>query len=219
MKQTDYEYYEEMKALARQVRSEHGLNTPRVLRSHMRSIYKKYGIQFDLWPVKGAPPSVKLRSLRGAFFNDEYGVTIMVNRFLPDAPAIFTMGHELKHFLVDRDHKNLWCGDDNLNDKIEIGAEVFASELMFPEKDFEDFLLKMGVKKGECTDEDLVRLKHATQTTLSYAGLVKKAEFLEFVAKGSLSKVKWQQLEEKIYGVPDYKLLRPQRKQSKKLTC
>ncbi|OKH30524.1 hypothetical protein NIES2101_42290 [Calothrix sp. HK-06] len=196
MKQTEYKYYENMKALAREVRSEHGLNTPRVLRSDLRRIYKEYGIQFDLWPVRGAPPTVKLKSLRGAFFNDEHGVTIMVNRFLPDAPAIFTMGHELKHFLVDRDHKNLWCGDDNVSDTIEIGAEVFSAELMFPEKDFEDCLLQMGVKRGECTPQILARLKHSTETTLSYAGLVKKAEFLSFAPKGAFRKVRWQEIEE-----------------------
>lgn len=218
MKQTDYEYYEEMKALARKIRTEHGLNTPRVQRSHIRAIYKKYDIQFDLWPVKGAPPTVKLKSLRGAFFNDEHGVTIMVNRFLPDAPAIFTMGHELKHFLVDCDYKTLWCGDDNVNDKIEIGAEVFSAELMFPEKDFEDLLVQMGVKKGECNPEILVRLKHTTQTTLSYAGLVKKAEFLGFAPKGSFNRVKWQQLEDQIYGVPIHRQIKRQRKQAKELT-
>jgi hypothetical protein len=51
-------YYEELKTLARQVRAENGLSTPRVLRSDMRRIYKAYGIRIDLWPVAG----VSLRS-------------------------------------------------------------------------------------------------------------------------------------------------------------
>ncbi|MES1024897.1 ImmA/IrrE family metallo-endopeptidase [Gloeocapsa sp. BRSZ] len=196
------------------MRSEHGLTTPRILRSDLRRIYKIYDIQFDLWPTKGAPPTVKLKSLRGAFFCDEYGVAIMVNRFLPDAPAIFTMAHEFKHFLVDREFGTLWCGDDNQNEKIEIGAEVFAAELMFPEQDFRDNLIQMGIRKGECTPEVLVRLKRETQATLSYTGLVKKAEFLGFAPLGSLAGVKWQQLEEQIYGKPVYKQIQRRRGQT-----
>lgn len=209
-------YYEEMKALARQIRLKHGLTTPRVRRSDLRRIYKPYDIQFDLWPLKGAPSTVKLKSLRGAFFYDECGVTIMVNRFLPDAPAIFTMAHEFKHFLVDRDIGTLWCGDDNQNEEIEIGAEVFAAELMFPEQDFRDNLIQMGIRKGECTPEVLVRLKRETQATLSYAGLVKKAEFLGFAPLGSLAGVKWQQVEEQIYGEPVYKQIQRYHRQTKK---
>lgn len=210
------QYYEEMKALARQMRSEHGLTTPRVLRSDLRRIYKIYGIRFDLWPRKGAPPTVKFKSLRGAFFCDEHGVAIMVNRFLPDAPAIFTMAHEFKHFLVDRDFGTLWCGDDNQNEEIEIGAEVFAAELMFPEQDFRDNLIQRGIREGECTPEVLVRLKRETQATLSYTGLVKKAEFLGFAPLGSLAGVKWQQLEEQIYGEPVYKQIQRHHRQTKK---
>lgn len=205
------EYYEEMKALARQTRSKYGLTTPRVRRSDLRRIYKICGIQFDLWPRKGAPRTVRFKSLRGAFFCDENGVAIMVNRFLPDAPAIFTMAHEFKHFLRDRDSGTLWCGDNNQNEEIEIGAEVFAAELMFPEQDFRDNLIQMGIRKGECTAEVLVRLKHETQTTLSYAGLVKRAEFLGFASPGSLAKVKWKQVEKQIYGEPVYKQIQRHR--------
>lgn len=212
------EYYEEMKALARRIRSKHGLNTLRVQRSHLRQIYKEYGIQFDLWPRKGAPPAAKLKSLRGAFFNDEFGTTIMINRFLPDAPAIFTMGHELKHFLADRDSGTLWCGDNNQNEEIEIGAEVFAAELMFPDRDFAEFMVQMGVRKEGCTPEVLVRLKHETEATLSYAGLVKKAEFLGFASPGSFGGAKWEQLEKQIYGEPYYKQIQRHRKEAKRPT-
>lgn len=210
------EYYEDMKALARQIWSKHGLTTPRILRSDLRRIYSVYSIQFDLWPRKGVLPTVKLKSLRGAFFCDEYGVTIMINRSLPDAPAIFTMGHELKHFLVDRDSGTLWCGDDNQNEEIEIGAEIFAAELIFPEQDFVNHLVQMGIKRGECTAEVLVRLKRDTQTTLSYAGLVKRAEFFGFASSGSLDRVKWRQLEEQIYGVPLHRQLHRYRKQAER---
>ncbi len=208
------EYYEEMKALARQKRLENGLTTPRVSRSDLRTIFRKHGIQFDLWPKKGAPPTVKLKSLRGAFFCDAYGVTIMINRNLPDAPAIFTMSHEFKHYLVDRNLGSLWCGDNNQNEEIEIGAEVFAAEFMFPDHDFRDILIQMGVRPGGCTPEILVRLKHETGATLSYAGLVKKAAFLEFASLDSFTGVKWQQLEEQIYGEPIHKRVQRYRRQA-----
>ncbi|MBD2166416.1 ImmA/IrrE family metallo-endopeptidase [Calothrix membranacea FACHB-236] len=215
MKPSDY--YEEMKALARQIRLEHGLTTPQVRKSDIRDIYKIHGIQYDLWPVKGAPPTVKLKRLRGAFFNDEDGVTIMVNRSLPEAPALFTMCHEFKHYLVDRNLKSLICTHYNQTEEIEIGAEVFAAEMLFPDRDFIDYLTQMGVKKGECAPEDLVRLKHVTKATISYAGIAKKAEFLEFVPFGSLNNIKWLQLEEQMYGEPIHRKIQRQRQQTKNL--
>ena len=61
---------------------------------------------------------------------------------------------------------------------LEIGAEVFAAEMLFPEQDFADRLTNMGVSSGGCTPDILVRLKRETNTTLSYAGPAKRAEFM-----------------------------------------
>lgn len=201
------EYYEELKALARDIRANFQLSTPRILISDLRRIYKHYGIQVDLWPRPGVSTNVKLKGLRGAFFYDEHGASVLINRFLPEEPKIFTMGHELKHFLKDRHLGVLWCGEDNQQDVIEIGAEIFAAELIFPDNDFKDSLYQMGIRQGECTPETLVRLKHETRTTLSYAGLVKKANFFGFASQDSLQGIKWKKLEEKIYGLPLYKRL------------
>ncbi|MDX2240028.1 MAG: ImmA/IrrE family metallo-endopeptidase [Leptolyngbyaceae cyanobacterium bins.302] len=207
-----YEYYEELKELARQQRLEHELTTPRVLRSDLRRIYKQHGIRLDLWPPKGAMSNGVIKTLRGAFFCDEYGVSVMISRTLPDAPAIFTMAHEFKHFLVDRASGAIMCGETNQNERIEIGAEVFAAEFLYPDQDFREDLLQMGVKPGECTPEDLVRLKHERQATLSYKGMSKKAEFLKFASLEVFEGVKWQSLEEKIYGIPIYKQVQQYRK-------
>ncbi|MEI2579977.1 ImmA/IrrE family metallo-endopeptidase [Scytonema sp. PRP1] len=212
------EYYEEMKELARRIRGEYGLTTPQVRKSDIRRIYKAYNIKCDLWPPKDAPPTAKFKKLRGAFFYDECGATIMVNRSLPEAPALFTMCHEFKHYLVDRNLKSLLCGEYNQNEEIEVGAEIFAAEMLFPDENFIDGLVQMGVKKGECTPEDLVRLKRVTQATISYAGMVKKAEFLDFAPYGSLNNVKWTKLEEQMYGVPVHKQFQRQRKQAKELS-
>ncbi|MBD1865272.1 MULTISPECIES: ImmA/IrrE family metallo-endopeptidase [Trichocoleus] len=196
------EYYDELKTLARNTRMQFGIFTPRILISDLRRIYKHYQIEIDLWPRRGVPPTVKLKSLRGAFFCDEYGTSVLINRFLPDAPKIFTLGHELKHYLVDKDLSKIWCGNDNKNEEIEIGAEIFSGELLFPDDDFKEALTEMGIQKGCCSPEVLVRLKRETQATLSYSGLVKKAEFLGFASRGALVGVRWRKLEEAMYGVP-----------------
>ena len=77
-------YYEELKLLARQVRAENGLRSPRVLASDLRRIYDKYGITIDSWPYR-------LRNLRGAFISDHLGTTVMLASGLPQDPMVFTM--------------------------------------------------------------------------------------------------------------------------------
>ena len=198
-------YYQEMKALARKTRTDHGLNTPRVMRSDLRRIYKHYGIVIDLWPHK-------LGRLRGAYFFDDLGPTVMLARGLPEDPMVFTMCHELKHHLADREAGISYCDGSNATEPIEIGAEVFAAEMIFPEQDFSDHLDQMGVTKGGCNAEAIVRLKRTTRTTLSYAGLVKRAEFLGYAASGSLARIRWKKLEEQIFGEPLYKQILRRRK-------
>jgi Zn-dependent peptidase ImmA (M78 family) len=195
-----FAYYEQMKILARQVRQEYGLASPRVLRSDLRRLYRAYGIKIDLWPHK-------FKGLRGAYFDDDLGPTVVLARQLPPEPLIFTMAHELKHHLVDRGLGLSYCDAANQREPLEIGAEVFAAELIFPEQDFRLCLKQMGVGPRQCTPEALIRLKRETQTTLSYAGLAKRAEFLNFAPAGSLARVAWKKLEEQLYGEPLYKRL------------
>jgi Zn-dependent peptidase ImmA (M78 family) len=189
-----------MRALAQQVRLEHHLRSPRVLKSDLRRLYRVYGIKIDLWPHK-------FKALRGAYFDDDLGPTVVLARQLPPEPMIFTMAHELKHHLVDRGLSLSYCDPSNAREPIEIGAEIFAAELIFPQRDFVEYLRQMGIGPRQCTPEVIVRLKHETQTTLSYAGLAKRAEFLNFAAAGSLAKVPWKKLEAQLYGEPVYKRL------------
>jgi Zn-dependent peptidase ImmA (M78 family) len=195
-----FAYYEQMRALAQQVRLEHHLRSPRVLKSDLRRLYRVYGIKIDLWPHK-------FKALRGAYFDDDLGPTVVLARQLPPEPMIFTMAHELKHHLVDRGLSFSYCDPSNAREPIEIGAEIFAAELIFPQRDFVEYLRQMGIGPRQCTPEVIVRLKHETQTTLSYAGLAKRAEFLNFAAAGSLAKVPWKKLEAQLYGEPVYKRL------------
>lgn len=195
------EYYDQLKTLARDVRARFGLTTPRVLRSDLRRIYRAEGIRIDLWPYK-------FKGLRGAYFNDELGPTVLLAKGLPQDPMVFTMAHELKHHLTDRGLSFSYCDASNQSNPIEIGAEIFAAELIYPDQDFAAHLTRMGVHQGTCTPEILVRLKHETQTTLSYAGLAKRSEFMGFSQPGSLERVKWKKLEEQIYGPPIYSFYR-----------
>jgi Zn-dependent peptidase ImmA (M78 family) len=198
------EYYAWLKELARTTRARFGLISPRVLRSDLRRIYSAEGIRIDLWPYK-------LRKLRGAYMNDELGPTVMLAKGLPQDPMVFTMGHELKHHLTDSGSSLSYCDASNQSDPIEIGAEIFAAELIYPDDDFRSDLEEMKIAPGQCTPEVLVKLKHETRTTLSYAGLAKRAEFMGFAVEGSLDKVKWKKIEEDIYGEPIHKWLRRRR--------
>ncbi|MBK7207358.1 MAG: ImmA/IrrE family metallo-endopeptidase [Elusimicrobia bacterium] len=196
------EYYEDLKRLAREVRAENGLTTPKVGRADMRRLYSKYGIDdVDLKP---------LGNIRGAYFNDADGVSILLNSTLPDDPFIFTMGHELKHHLKDQQTPASLCVDKS-NEVVEIGAEIFAAELIFPEGDFAAWLTSRGVNAGRCTPEIIVQMKHETRTTLSYSALAKRAAFLKFTPN-EFKTVRWIALAEKMYGVPIYKKIQAMRR-------
>jgi Zn-dependent peptidase ImmA (M78 family) len=187
-----------MRMLAVEVRAKYGFATPRVLRSDLRRIYRDEGIRIDLWPYK-------MKKLRGAYFNDADGASVLLAKSLPQDPMVFTMGHELKHHLVDRDKIVALCDTSNKSAEIEIGAEIFAAELIYPEDMFRADLTSLGVLQGSCTARNIVDLKRQTDTTLSYAGLSKRAEFLGFAPLGTLARVAWKKLEESIYGIPFYK--------------
>lgn len=197
------QYYADLRALARQVRAEHGLSTPRVLPSDLMRIYAQYGIVLDEWPYR-------FRHLRGAFINDHLGTTIMIAKGLPQDPMVFTMAHELKHFFRDRDLGISYCDQSNLNKSLEVGAEIFAAELLFPDRDFVAHMNTMGIRRDQCLPKTLIRLKRKTGTTLSYAGLAIKAERLGFAPAHSLTTIKtWRRLEA-LYSAPARSSLRMQ---------
>ena len=188
-------YYEDLKALARQVRAENGLSSPRVLPGDLMRIYAKYEIVLDQWPYR-------FRNLRGAFINDDLGMTIMIAKGLPQDPMVFTMAHELKHFFRERDLGISYCDQSNLNKALEIGAEIFAAEMLFPDRDFIAQMKMMGVRTNQCLPKTLISLKRKTGTTLSYAGLAIKAERLGFAPAHSVTTIKtWRRLEA-LYSPP-----------------
>ena len=188
-------YYEDLKLLAREVRAEHGLLSPRVLPSDLRRIYAHYGIEVDEWPYR-------FRNLRGAFINDHLGATVMLAKGLPQDPMVFTMAHELKHFFRDRDLGISYCDQSNLNKSLEVGAEIFAAELLFPDRDFISHMSAMGIRRDQCLPKTLIQLKRKTGTTLSYAGLAIKAERLGYAPSHSLTTIKTWRRFEALYSPP-----------------
>lgn len=190
-------YYEQMKELAGLVRARYGLSSFCVRKSDLRRIYKAEGVRIDIWPYK-------LKEVRGAYFRDFLGPTVMVAD-LPNDPYVFTLAHELKHHLFDHGMELLPCGTRNASEHVEIGAEIFAAELLYAEADFCRMMTELRVGPGSCRPHHIVEMKRRTGTTLSYLGLVKRAEFLGLAAAGSLPRSGWRALEEKLFGVPYYK--------------
>lgn len=205
---TRTEYYSRMEFLAGEVRDRFGLSPERVTKRDFARIFRAEGVRLDRW--RGP-----LKRLRGAYFNDDLGPTIMVNAALPDDPYIFTLGHELKHHLVDAGSILSYCDASNESAMMEIGAEVFAAELLFSESAFRQQLDALGVVPPNCTAEHLVHLKHRTQTTLSYSGLAKRTMRLGFAREGSLPNGGWRMIEDSFYPNPfrrrgvDARVLRP----------
>jgi Zn-dependent peptidase ImmA (M78 family) len=192
-------YYRDMQALALEMRKRHGLTRADISLKQMWKVYRAEGIErIDFWP--------NLKHIRAAYFNDECGVSVMLARGLPDEPTIFSMAHELKHHLVDKDRMLTLCGpDDNApvaddRNAIEIGAEVFAAEFIYPEAEFVRDLEKI---RGPCNPKALVRLKEATSTTLSYQAMVKRSlrlGLLHYTDELRFEGVRWGLLEKRLFG-------------------
>src|SRR6266849_6366318 len=116
------------------------------------------------------------------------GVSVMVMRELQEDALIFTMAHELKHHLVDStlEIRSQWEFEEP--NPIETGAEIFASELIYPEPDFRSDVERMGINRSECSAKIIRRLKRKTQTTLPYEILAERAVKTGFAPKNALQK-------------------------------
>lgn len=185
----DTGYYYALRELALKVRTRNGINGASLSMREMWRIYREEGIEkLDFWHG--------FNDLRGAYFNDDCGVTVMLAGGLPDEPTIFTMAHELKHHLVDSNVGTVLCRTDDQTRRVEVGAEVFAAELIYPEKDFvyDFFRLLRGMPKS-LGPELLVELRRKTRTTLSYAALAKRSVLLRLAREETFRNVRWGMLE------------------------
>jgi Zn-dependent peptidase ImmA (M78 family) len=185
----DTGYYYDMRELALEVRTRNEIDGAYVSMKDMWRIYCAEGIE-------GLDFRHSFKDLRGAYFNDDCGVTVMLAGGLPDEPTIFTMAHELKHHLVDSQLGTVFCRTEEQTRRIEIGAEVFAAELIYPEKDFvyDLFRLLRGMPQS-VSPELLTELKRKTQTTLSYAALAKRAVLLRLAEEKAFKDIRWRDLQ------------------------
>ncbi|MCL4415119.1 MAG: ImmA/IrrE family metallo-endopeptidase [Actinobacteria bacterium] len=186
-----------MRELAHQKRSEYKLITSQIILSTIRQVYKKEGIVID-------PAPNHLRKLKAAYFNDSDGCNVLLNMNLPDEPRLFAMIHELKHHYVDRSILRCVCLEayDSMP-AIEIGAEIFAAEFLFPESEFRQFTVNMGIK-GHATPEDIVKLNYHSPARISYQFLLKRLEWLKLINRGEYRKISFHKLHAKIHGSPHY---------------
>ncbi len=189
-----------MKKLADEKRSEFRLTTANLGLREVRRIYSAEGITVDLrrLPAK----------IRAAYMCDEADPCVLVNKNLPKIPRVFAMVHELKHHFCDREllsKGGMRCGDYNANQVIEIAAEVFAAEFIYPEHEFLAFVKRLGIEVGAVEPQQIVEIKRGCTATVSYKFLQKRLERLGYIEPGQFAKVQFQKLEESMHGVPFYK--------------
>jgi Zn-dependent peptidase ImmA (M78 family) len=191
-------YYEDLKALAREKRELHAVDTAHLGLREVREIYKAETVRIDYWPL---PYKIK------ALYMCEGGdCSVAIQRTLPDEPKLFALLHELKHHYRDRAALGsgiIHCGDYNRNELIEIGAEVFAAEFIYPEEEFARDIVALGVKVWSA--EDVVRLKRGCKAKVSYRYLCKRLERLGVIARRQFEGVQFQKLEERMFGIPFYR--------------
>ncbi len=191
--------FEALKKLAREKRTEHGVDTAAFGLREVRAIYKREGIRLDYWPL---PYKIK-----GLYMCADNDCSVAVQRALPDEPKLFTLIHELKHHYEDREALGegvIHCGDYNANELIEIGAEVFSAEFIYPEKEFAQDIEALGISAWEI--DDVVRFKRELcRAKVSYTFIKKRLTRMRLVSPDQFDGVKFQKREEELYGKPFYK--------------
>lgn len=197
---TRSEYYSAMKLLAQEKRKHYGLTTDNIKIPVFQRIYKQEGIKIDR--RKEISPKI-----RAAYFCDS-GCSVLLNNKLPREQKLFSLAHELKHHFVDQEliqNCEIQCGDYNANEVLEIGAEVFAAELIFPESEMRELIKSLGIDRNNCVKKSVIDIKRATSAPISYRFVVKRLERFNLISKDAFEGTQFKKLEEQIYGLPIYK--------------
>jgi Zn-dependent peptidase ImmA (M78 family) len=192
-------YYSFMRELARKKRAEFSIQTTKFGIREIRAIYKRENIAID---IRRLPSCMK-----AIYLAQEGDVSVAVRKDLPDEPKLFALAHELKHHWADQELIRsglVRCGDYNANELEEKGAEVFAAEFIYPE---EEFLEDVGACHASTWQpHDIVRFKKFhCRAKVSYTFIRKGLERRGLVQRDEFSTIKFQKLEEQIYGLPFYK--------------
>jgi Zn-dependent peptidase ImmA (M78 family) len=193
-------YYREMRSLALAKRQAHCVETQLLDIKFMQRIYKAEGIRIDRWDTSPR--------IRAAYFCENKDYSVLINKNLPREPKLFSMAHELKHHYADQSSLkggNIKCGDYNANKVIEIGAEIFAAEFIYPEDEMKDLVDELGMKPENCTPQTIVEFKRVCPAKVSYSFLVKRFEWFGLFQLTKYKDIRFQKLEEQMYGLPIYK--------------
>jgi Zn-dependent peptidase ImmA (M78 family) len=199
-----YQLYQQMHALAHQKRKEYAIETSPIDLLLLKKIYKNEGIKIHY--SDGGIHS-KFKNLRAAYFNDEDGCDVIVNKNLPREARIFSLTHELKHHYIDKDRLGRTvpcCLSYNDEPLMEICAQVFAAEFIWPEDHFIELVRKHGISLTNWSPDAIVYFKFASKMPVSYTFIVKRLERLIFIPKGACRNVKFRNLEYQLLGQPYY---------------
>lgn len=191
--------YSDLEVLAREKRTSHRVNTAAFGIREIRAIYKAEGIRLDQWPTL----SWRIKAL---YMCDDGECSVAVQPKLPREPKLFALVHELKHHYCDQPllrNQGASCGDYNANREIEVGAEVFAAEFIYPEQEFREDVECLGIRDWPA--EEVVRFKRQCKATVSYTFLVKRLVRCDMALRGAFDGVQFRKLEEARYGVPFYR--------------
>lgn len=192
--------YERVKNLAQEKRAEYKIDTASLNLTAVRKIYAAEGIHIDHWTFGPR--------IRAVYMCEDGDPSVAINTKLPRTPKLFSLVHELKHHYLDVSliqGGKIQCGDYNANELIEKAAEVFAAEFIYPEAEFLNCVNGLGLAVGNCNAEDVVRLKRTCNAPVSYQFLCKRLVRLGLAQEASFSRVQFQKLEEKMFGLPIYK--------------
>lgn len=191
-------YFDNMKELAREKRELYRVNTAAFGLREVRTIYKAESIKIDQWKLPA-----KIKAL---YMCEDGHCSVAVQPKLPREPKLFALMHELKHHFCDQDKLNsgeLRCGSYNEDQLIEIGAEVFAAEFVYPEAEFHDHAVSFVT--GGWSAEDIVRFKRQAPAHVSYTFIRKRLEWFKLIQPGQFQKTQFTKLEEELFGPPIYK--------------
>lgn len=197
------QYYAELRALANEKRQFHRVVTAKLGLREMRGIYRAEGIKIDYWPYK-------LKKVRAAYLDVDGMPHVLMNRAIkPVEPKLFSLAHELKHHYADRElARSAPLGCQELASYksapvVEIGAEIFAAEFIFPEDEFNEWVAT-ELPRGVSTPKQVVDLKRGCPAKISYTFLRKRLTRLGLASRSLFEGVRFKKLEEELYGRPFY---------------
>ena len=197
---SNVEQYNLARNLARQKRLEFGIQTEKINIPLLKKICKKENVKVDLVEKIGT-------RIRAAYFFDEDGASILLKKDLPREPKMFALAHELKHHFLDREDiadGKMRCGDYNENKTIEIAAEEFAAEFLYPILEMQRLVNSINIRTGSCTPKQIVEVKRRSPVAVSYTFVRKRLERFGIITKEQFADIQFQKLEEQLYP-PLYK--------------